>query len=179
MKMSRLAATPMGSRGTTPGMKRLEPLCSAQLKISGSATPAMAEAPIPRLRGTSILIPIGKPARYNQFPFPLKALVTSSEQNSERLTRKRLIDPKLKAAGWKIVPFLPGMSLNPHQNCAITEFETANGPADYALCADGTILVLRTARRPHSGCEVCLRNHDRYSTSGNIASLFFFCLTAK
>jgi hypothetical protein len=31
--------------------------------------------------------------------------VNPSESNSEWLTRKRLIDPKLKAAGWKIVPF--------------------------------------------------------------------------
>ena len=42
--------------------------------------------------------------------------MTSSEQNSEWLTRKRLIDPKLKAAGWDIVPFMPGTSLASHQN---------------------------------------------------------------
>jgi len=38
--------------------------------------------------------------------------VKPSESNSEWLTRKRLIDPKLDAAGWSIVPFSPGMSLN-------------------------------------------------------------------
>jgi type I site-specific restriction endonuclease len=32
-----------------------------------------------------------------------KDSVIPSESNSERLTRKRLIDPKLNAAGWKIV----------------------------------------------------------------------------
>jgi len=66
--------------------------------------------------------------------------VKPSENNSEWLTRKRLIDPKLKAAGWEIVPFSPGMSPNSHSCCAIEEFETANGPADYALCAEGKTL---------------------------------------
>jgi hypothetical protein len=37
--------------------------------------------------------------------------VKASENNSEWLTRKRLIDPKLKAAGWRIVPFDPGEPL--------------------------------------------------------------------
>jgi type I restriction enzyme R subunit len=44
------------------------------------------------------------------------------------------------AAGWKIVPFSLGMSLNSHSGCAIEEFDAANGPADYALCVDGLIL---------------------------------------
>jgi hypothetical protein len=55
--------------------------------------------------------------------------VQSSEQNSEWLTRKRLVDAKLKAAGWNIVPFSPGKPSSNHTPCAIEEFETANGPA--------------------------------------------------
>ncbi len=70
-----------------------------------------------------------------------------SELNSEWLTRKRLIDPKLKAAGWNVVPFSPGMSLNSRANCAVTEFETANGPADYALCVDGVIVGIVEAKK--------------------------------
>jgi len=53
--------------------------------------------------------------------------VNPSESNSEWLTRKRLIDPKLKAAGWKIVPFSPEKPLSAQNGCAIEEFETANG----------------------------------------------------
>jgi type I site-specific restriction endonuclease len=56
--------------------------------------------------------------------------VIPSESNSERLTRKRLIDPKLKAAGWKIVPFSTQKSLIHDGPCAIEEFETANGPSE-------------------------------------------------
>ena len=70
-----------------------------------------------------------------------------SENNSEWLTRKRLIDPKLKAAGWRIVPFSPGISLNSHSRCAIEEFETTNGPADYALCVDGAIVGIVEAKK--------------------------------
>jgi hypothetical protein len=54
----------------------------------------------------------------------------ASESNSEWLTRKRLVDPKLKAAGWRIVPFKPNASLDSYEGCAIEEFETVNGPLD-------------------------------------------------
>jgi hypothetical protein len=54
--------------------------------------------------------------------------VKGSENNSEWLTRKRLIDPKLKAAGWHIVPFDPGAPLTYYDCCAVEEFETEHGP---------------------------------------------------
>jgi type I restriction enzyme, R subunit len=53
-----------------------------------------------------------------------------SANNSEWLTRKRLIDPKIRAAGWRIVPFSPSKSLAEYNGCAIEEFETTCGPAD-------------------------------------------------
>ena len=87
----------------------------------------------------------------------------ASEQNSEWLTRKRLIDPKLKAAGWKIVAFSPGMSLNSYSGCAIEEFETANGPADYALCVDGTVLGIVEAKKLTLGPQSVLTQAERYS----------------
>jgi type I restriction enzyme R subunit len=89
--------------------------------------------------------------------------VKPSEQNSEWLTRKRLIDPKLKAAGWDIVPFCLGMSRNSHRNCAITEFETLNGPADYALCVDGTVLGIVEAKKLTLGPQSVLTQAERYS----------------
>ena len=89
--------------------------------------------------------------------------MNASEQNSEWLTRKRLIDPKLKAAGWKIVPFSPGMSLNAHSSCAIEEFETSNGPADYALCVDGAVLGIVEAKKLTLGPQSVLTQAERYS----------------
>jgi len=89
--------------------------------------------------------------------------VNASEQNSEWLTRKRLIDPKLKAAGWDIRPFSPGTSLNNYPNCAITEFETANGPADYALCVDDKVLGIVEAKKVTLGPQSVLTQAERYS----------------
>jgi type I restriction enzyme, R subunit len=48
----------------------------------------------------------------------------------ERQTRKRRIDPRLKAAGWRVVPFAQGKPLEEYgAGAAVEEFETANGPA--------------------------------------------------
>jgi type I site-specific restriction endonuclease len=73
--------------------------------------------------------------------------VKASENNSEWLTRKRLIDPKLKAAGWRIVPFDPGAPLVSYERCAVEEVETEHGPADYALCVGGQILGIVEAKK--------------------------------
>lgn len=51
-----------------------------------------------------------------------------SEHESEAQTRRKRIDPQLKAVAWETVPFvedLPTGSLTHH---AVEEFETANGP---------------------------------------------------
>jgi len=88
--------------------------------------------------------------------------VIPSESNSERLTRKRLIDPKLKAAGWKIVPFSLQKSLLNDGPCAIEEFETSNGPADYALCVDGNIVGVVEAKKLSLGPQGVLMQAERY-----------------
>ena len=54
--------------------------------------------------------------------------------HSEWPTRKRLIDPKLKAAGWRVVPFDAAAPLSRLDRCAIEEYPTEKGPADYVLC---------------------------------------------
>jgi type I restriction enzyme, R subunit len=87
----------------------------------------------------------------------------ASESNSEWLTRKRLVDPKLKAAGWHVVPFKRSIPLNSYDRCAIEEFETANGPADYALCADGKILGVVEAKKLTLGPQSVLKQAERYS----------------
>ena len=60
--------------------------------------------------------------------------------DSEWLTRKQFIDPKLKAAGWRIVPYKDGLPVANYERCAVEEYPTENGPADYALCVGGKIL---------------------------------------
>jgi type I restriction enzyme, R subunit len=99
--------------------------------------------------------------------------VKPSEKNSEWLTRKRLIDPKLKAAGWKVVPFVPGMSLNSHEPWAIEEFETEHGPADYALCVGGRILGIVEAKKLTLGPQSVLTQAERYSKGATSSPLNF------
>ncbi len=66
---------------------------------------------------------------------------------SEWQTRKRRIDPKLESAGWRVVPYHDGESLTAYDRCAIEEYPTDHGPADYALCAGGRILGMDEAKR--------------------------------
>lgn len=66
---------------------------------------------------------------------------------SERSTRASRIDPKLRAQGWRIVPYEETKLLAAYDRCAIKEFPTANGPVDYALCVDGRILGLVEAKK--------------------------------
>jgi type I restriction enzyme, R subunit len=107
---------------------------------------------------------------------------------SERHTRTERIDPQLEGLGWRIVPFTEGSSLADLNNCAIEEYPTANGPADYALCLDGRIIgvveakkltlgpqnVLTQAERYSRGCTSSLLNYDGcrvpfvYSTNGEV-----------
>jgi len=86
-----------------------------------------------------------------------------SPTNSEWLTRKQLIDGKLKDAGWKVVPFRMGTGVSEYERCAVEEYETANGPADYALCLDGKILGIVEAKKLTLGPQNVLLQAERYS----------------
>jgi len=72
--------------------------------------------------------------------------MTQTEQ-SEWRTRKRLIDPKLQAAGWRVVKYDPAYPFGKGSPVAIEEFPTDNGPADYALCVDGQLLGVVEAKK--------------------------------
>ena len=80
-----------------------------------------------------------------------------SSHESEWLTRKKRIDPKLKALGWKVVPYQEEADLSSYSRHAIEEFPTANGPADYALAVDGQLLGVIEAKKlslgPHQSLD--------------------------
>jgi type I restriction enzyme R subunit len=99
--------------------------------------------------------------------------VKASENNSEWLTRKRLIDPKLKAAGWPIVPFNPVTPLASYERCAVEEFETEYGPADYALSVGGQILGIVEAKKLTLGPQSVLTHAKRYSEGATGSPLNF------
>lgn len=98
---------------------------------------------------------------------------TIPSKDSEWLTRKQLIDPKLKAAGWRIVPFNPGKSIAAYDGCAIEEFPTESGPADYALCDSGKILGIVEAKKLTLGPQNVLTQAERYSKGATSNSLNF------
>ena len=92
---------------------------------------------------------------------------------SEWLTRKRLIDPKLRGWGWTVVPFDLTVPADRRGCYAITEYPTANGPADYALASDGTVLGIVEAKKLTLGPQGVLTQAERYAR-GLPAGLFDF-----
>ena len=81
---------------------------------------------------------------------------------SERLTRKKRIDSKLRSLNpkWQIVPFCESMDCSELTNHVVEEYPTEDGFADYALFVKGRLLgfieakkvavnplILRSARR--------------------------------
>lgn len=86
-----------------------------------------------------------------------------SSHESEWLTRKKRIDPKLKALGWKVVPYQVDADLSSYSRHAIEEFPTANGPADYVLVVDGQLLGVIEAKKLSLGPQGVLLQAERYS----------------
>ena len=89
-----------------------------------------------------------------------------SPKTSEKLTRKQLIDQRLVDAGWKIVPerqFDVSKPLSAYDRCAIEEYATESGPADYALCAEGKIVGIVEAKKLTLGPQNVLIQAERYS----------------
>jgi type I restriction enzyme R subunit len=87
----------------------------------------------------------------------------ASPGKSEFVTRKQLIDEKLKSSGWAIKPFKSHLALSSYDRCAIEEYPTANGPADYGLCVDGRIIGIVEAKKLTLGPQNVLTQAERYS----------------
>ncbi len=82
---------------------------------------------------------------------------------SEATTRKTRIDKALRDAGWVVISFRPGLATASLQNHAVTEYPTANGPADYALFVDGILVGIVEAKRLSLGPQNVLVQAERYS----------------
>ncbi len=82
---------------------------------------------------------------------------------SEALTRKRRVDPRLKSAGWTIVHADAVDDLSVLAAHAVEEYPTDNGPADYALVVDGQILGVVEAKKLTVGAGGVLPQAERYS----------------
>jgi type I restriction enzyme, R subunit len=79
----------------------------------------------------------------------------------------------LRGLGWTVVPFNPDRPLQFYPNCAIEEYPTDNGPADYALCVNGEIVGVVEAKKLTLGPQNVLTQAQRYS-QGMSASPYNF-----
>ena len=80
-----------------------------------------------------------------------------NEGRSEWLTRKKRIDPLLDALGWHKA------GRHKRGKYRLEEYETDDGPADYALCVDERILGIVEAKKVSLGPQNVLTQSERYS----------------
>lgn len=78
-------------------------------------------------------------------------------------TRKERIDTRLISLGWTIVNYSPAMDKGSLTNHAVYEYETANGPADYAFFVDGKLLGFMEAKKVSTNPQEVLGQSKRYS----------------
>jgi type I restriction enzyme R subunit len=86
--------------------------------------------------------------------------MAKSQDEKEWQTRKKRIDPKLDAAGWRTPP----KGTSPlHLCCRSEEEPTASGPADYALWLDNRIVGVVEAKKLTVGPQNVLVQAERYA----------------
>ncbi len=88
------------------------------------------------------------------------ALRTAAD--SEWATRKELVDKALRAAGWRVTPHRE-KPLSALEGCAVEEYPTANGPADYALVMDASVVGIVEAKKLTLGPQNVLSQAERYA----------------
>lgn len=92
---------------------------------------------------------------------------------SEAQTRKNRIDGCLRQAGWEIVPYADDLALPALTHHAVEELPTENGPADYALIVDGTLVGVVEAKKLSLGPQNVLVQAERYSRGASRAPFDF------
>lgn len=84
---------------------------------------------------------------------------------AEWQTRKQRIDTRLRGLNppWEIIPYHAGLDLARLTRHAVTEFPTANGPADYALFVHGRFLGVLEAKKLAVNPQNVLEQAKRYA----------------
>jgi len=84
---------------------------------------------------------------------------------SEWQTRKQRIDARLRSLSpsWQIIPWREGFTLSTLARHCVTEFPTANGPADYALFVNGVLLGIIEAKKVTVNPQNVLEQAKRYA----------------
>lgn len=89
----------------------------------------------------------------------------SADKELEWKTRKERIDTKLLALGWNIISYKSITDKSSLSNHAVYEYETATGPADYALFVNGQLLGFMEAKKVSTNPQEVLGQAKRYSRS--------------
>lgn len=89
--------------------------------------------------------------------------VLLQKEEPEWRTRQQRVDPQLKAAGWEPLHLSAVAADRPTGPCAIKEWPTGNGPADYALVAGGRCVGVVEAKKLSLGPQGVLTQAERYS----------------
>lgn len=84
---------------------------------------------------------------------------------NEWKTRKTRIDAQLKALNpkWSMIPYKEGMDTSRLSRHAVEEYQTENGPADYALFVNGRLLGILEAKKVAVNPQNVLEQAKRYS----------------
>jgi type I restriction enzyme R subunit len=82
---------------------------------------------------------------------------------SEFVTRKKRIDPRLKRLGWIILPYQFGMNTASLTNHAVEEYPTSSGPSDYTLFVDGRLIGILEAKKVTVATINTLEQAKRYA----------------
>lgn len=88
---------------------------------------------------------------------------TPSLSPSEWKTRRERIDPRLNALGWNVAKTDATSTTVPSGTVTLTEYPTANGPADYALCNGGRIIGMVEAKKLAVSPQGVLTQAQRYA----------------
>ena len=95
---------------------------------------------------------------------------------AEWLTRKLRIDKRLQALNpkWQIIPYRPGLDIAALSCHAVTEFPTANGPADYGLIVNGLSLGILEGKKVTVNLQNVLEQAKRYASGADVRATNFF-----
>jgi type I restriction enzyme R subunit len=109
-----------------------------------------------------LLGPLAAPSAIKYFPLTTLARGGRVEL-SEREWRSARIDGRLEGANWRVVDHDSNVPAGSSERCAVREYPTERGPADYALVVGGRILGAVEAKKRGVGPQEVLRQAERYS----------------
>jgi type I restriction enzyme R subunit len=87
---------------------------------------------------------------------------SDTRENPEKSARQ-IIDQRLTRLGWSVLDALPQDANQKLSPCAVREYSTGAGPADYALFVNGLLLGIIEAKQISINAKSALEQAKRYS----------------